>query len=107
MRLLSRNDITQLITMKETLKLMKEVFLEVAKNRVILPERTVIELSNKSDAVLFMPAYILKNHGIGIKIVSVFPGNTAKSIPTVTAQIFLINPDSGEVLSMMDGGIIE
>lgn len=106
MRLLSRNDVAKLITMKETLELMKEVFLEVAKNEVVLPERTVIELSNKKDAVLFMPAYIPKTRGIGIKTVSVFPGNVTKNIPTVTAQILLINPDTGEVLCIIDGGIV-
>ena len=106
MRLLSRSDVEKLITMKETLGLMKDVFSEVAKNVVILPERTGIELSNKTDAVLFMPAYIPRTSAIGIKIVSIFPNNVLKGIPTTTAQILLNNPDTGEVLCIMDGGIV-
>lgn len=106
MRLLSRSDVEKLITMKETLGLMKDVFSEVAKNAAILPERTVIELSNKTDAVLFMPAYIPRTSAIGIKIVSIFPNNVLKGIPTTTAQILLNNPDTGEVLCIMDGGIV-
>jgi len=106
MRLLSRDDVKKLITMKETLEIMKEVFLEMANDEVVLPERTVIELTNKKDAVLFMPAYLPKTRGIGIKTVSVFPDNVLKSVPTVNAQILLINPDTGEVSCIMDGGIV-
>lgn len=106
MRLLSRSDVEKLITMKETLELMKDVFFDVTRNAVILPERTVIELANKTDAVLFMPAYIPRTGAIGIKIVSIFLGNVSKGIPTTTAQILLNNPDTGEVLCIMDGGIV-
>lgn len=106
MRLLKRDDVSQLITMKETLEIMREVFLEVANDGVVLPERIVIELANKKDAALFMPAYILGTGGIGIKTVCVFPGNVARGIPTINAQVLLIDPETGEVLSMMDGGII-
>lgn len=106
MRLLSRTDVEKLITMKETIDLMKGVFSEVAQNGVVLPERTVIELSNKTDAVLFMPAYIPRTGGIGIKVVSIFPNNVSKGIPTITAQLLLNNPDTGEVICIMDGGIV-
>jgi len=106
MRLLKREDVGQIITMKETIEIMKGVFLEVANDRVVLPERIVVELANKKDAALFMPAYIPGTGGIGIKTVSVFPDNVARGIPTINAQVLLIDPETGEVLSMMDGGII-
>ena len=44
--------------MKEVIRLMRNVFEAVGKNEVVLPDRTVIEMTNKSDAVLFMPGYI-------------------------------------------------
>jgi len=106
MRLLSTTDVEKLINMKEAIDLMRSVFSEVARNRVTLPKRTVIELSNKTNAVLFMPAYMHSTGGIGVKIVSVFPDNVSKNVPIIMAQIVLVNPDTGAIICIMDGAFV-
>ncbi|MEE9289328.1 MAG: hypothetical protein V3U69_07060 [Bacteroidota bacterium] len=73
MKLLRREDIEKLISIKEVIDIMKEVFAEVGKNNVVIPERSVIDLNNRNDEVLFMPGYIPETSSIGTKIVSVFP----------------------------------
>jgi ornithine cyclodeaminase/alanine dehydrogenase-like protein (mu-crystallin family) len=106
MRLLKRQDIEKLITMEEVIGLMRDVFASVGNDEVVLPDRTVIEMANKKDAVLFMPGYIPELKSIGIKIVTVFPGNLSKNIPAINAQVLLNDPDTGEVICVMEGGLI-
>ena len=106
MRILKRKDILSLITMKEVIEIIRNVFIAVGKNQVVLPERTVVEMKDGKNAVLFMPGYMPTINGIGIKIVSVFPDNISKGIPTINAQVLLNNPETGEIMCMMEGGLI-
>ena len=105
-RLLRREDIEKVISIKEVIDIMKEEFVEVGKNNVVIPERSVIDLNNRNEAVLFMPGYIPETRSIGIKIFSVFPGNVSKDIPTISAQVLLNDPDTGQVVCAIDGGYI-
>ncbi|MDH3251750.1 MAG: ornithine cyclodeaminase family protein [Ignavibacteria bacterium] len=106
MRYIGRKEIAQLISMREVMELMREVFCEVSKGTVVMPPRAVVELNNRSDTVLFMPGYVPHSRGIGVKIVSVFSHNAASGMPTISALIVLMNPETGGVLSVMEGGYI-
>lgn len=105
MTVLSYEDIAKLISIGEVIELMRELFAEVGRNQVVLPERTVIDLPNDG-TVLFMPAYVPNVGGIGVKIVSVFPHNLEKGIPTVNAQVLLTDPETGRIMAIMDGTMI-
>ena len=92
--------------MKETIDIVRQVFSEVGKKQVILPDRTIIDLNKTEDSILFMPAYIPNTGGLGIKIVTVFPENRLKNIPTISALLLLSDPDTGIITTIMDGGYI-
>ena len=106
MRLIKRKDVRQLISMEEIIQTMRDVFAAVGRNEVIHPERTVLETNDKTGTVLFMPGYIPAIQGIGIKIVSVFPGNISRKLPSINAQIILNHPETGEVMAVIEGGWI-
>ncbi|HXC11124.1 MAG TPA: ornithine cyclodeaminase family protein [Steroidobacteraceae bacterium] len=53
--------------------------------------------------LLLMPAWRAGAH-LGIKIVTIFPGNSARSLPAVSAAYVLVNADTGTVQAMIDGG---
>jgi ornithine cyclodeaminase/alanine dehydrogenase-like protein (mu-crystallin family) len=106
MRLLRREDVSQLISMKEVIELMRTVFASIGKKEVVLPDRTIIEMAGRTNTVLFMPGYIPAMKSIGIKIVTVFPGNVTKGIPAIHAQVLLNDPETGEVMCIMEGGWI-
>jgi len=52
--------------------------------------------------LLLMPAW-QPGHALGIKIVTVFPGNAAKSLPAVMGQYVLLDATSGAPKAMIDG----
>ena len=45
-------------------------------------------------------------HALGAKLVTFYPGNAEKNLPTVMAVIVLFRPETGEPLVMLDGRLI-
>lgn len=71
-----------------------------------IPLRTNFDIPEKNGQVLYMPAYI-KGEGVtGIKLISVYPDNDKKGIPVVPAQMILMDPETGEVMSIIDGTLL-
>jgi alanine dehydrogenase len=63
-----------------------------------------IEVPGAADAVLLlMPAWRAGEY-LGIKLVTVFPGNSGRGLPAVSAGYLLMDGRSGAVLAMIDGG---
>lgn len=67
-------------------------------------ERTHYDLGPDSSArtLLLMPAW-RSGSAIGVKIVTVFPDNAARAIPTVNATYLLMSWDTGQPLAVIDG----
>jgi alanine dehydrogenase len=53
-----------------------------------------------------MPAYMEHPAALGTKLVSVYHGNEARGLPSHLATIVLHDPDTGELLAIMDGRYI-
>lgn len=63
-----------------------------------------IERPDGNATHLIMPAWNAKAGGfLGVKIVNVFPGNAARSLPSVMGTYVLMNGDTGAPLAVMDG----
>jgi len=69
-----------------------------------------IEKSGQPDAtLLLMPAWSNESDEVrylGVKLVTVFPGNTAKGLPGLTSTYVLYDGDTGQHLATLDGGVI-
>jgi alanine dehydrogenase len=62
-----------------------------------------VEVPGAPDGVLLlMPAWRAGEY-LGIKLVTVFPGNSARGLPAVSAGYLLMDGTSGAVLAMLDG----
>lgn len=63
-----------------------------------------VGVPGEADAtLLLMPAW-REGAFVGVKIASVFPGNSQRGLPAVNAGYLLMSGRSGEVLAMVDGG---
>ncbi len=103
MLLLNAADVKALLPMKEAIEADKKAFLLHSQGETEVPVRPNFDLPGRGTA-LFMPAYVKGEiDRVGIKIVSVFPGNAAKGLPVVPAQVLLLDSDTGEVVAMMNG----
>jgi alanine dehydrogenase len=63
-----------------------------------------VKVPEEADAtLLLMPAWT-EGHYMGVKIVSVFPGNVSRALPSVSGSYLLSSARTGANLAMIDGG---
>ena len=103
---LSAEDIESLISMKEVIDIIEIAFGEMAKGKVIMPPRTTVMLKNYNGSISLMPSYIPSMDAFATKIISIYPDNREKSLPTTAAWIFVNNPENGQLEAIMDGTYI-
>lgn len=101
MLVLNASDIQKVYTMKDAIQADKDALRMYTQGLTEVPLR--INFNGKKGQNLFMPAYIKELNVSGIKIVSVFPDNPKLGKPSVPAQVFLLDPETGEVCAMLDG----
>jgi len=102
-KILSRKDVQQSVTMSQAIDAIKQAFISLAQNEAILPLRTQIPLKEHGGITLFMPAYMPNIESLGVKIVSVFPENVKKNRPTIHAIVIICDAKTGQPAAMMDG----
>lgn len=100
---LTADDIRALVPMRDAIALMKEAFRELSGGMAVAPLRTPIEVAPEQAVALFMPAAVPSVGGLGLKVVSVFPNNPTRGLPTIHALVCLIDPATGAPLAIMDG----
>ncbi len=100
---LTAADIRSLVPMSDAIALMKEAFRELSTGAASAPLRTPVEVPGHHAVSLFMPAAVPSVGGLGLKVVSVFPDNPARGLPTIHALVCLIDPENGQPLAIMDG----
>lgn len=101
MLLLNRDEIRSVFTMSDAIETDKECYRLFSEGKFDVPLRAVISGSHGN--FLFMPAYCEDMSVAGLKIVNIMPGNPAKGLPASVGQVLLIDGETGEVKSLMDG----
>ena len=100
---LTRSEVQRLVPMTDAIALMKTAFAELSAGRVDSPLRTVIPVPEAHGDALFMPARVPALEALGVKIVNVFQRNRARDLPVIHALVGIIDPETGQMLAIMDG----
>ena len=103
MLLLSKEDIDQVFTMRDAIDAVKKAFELMCEGRCDAPLRTNIQVPAYDASILAMPAYISELDAMSIKVISLFPHNIEKGLPSSPAQVMLFDGTTGLVNAMMDG----
>lgn len=105
---LSADDVTSLMPMRECIQVMRDALSALARGEAVLPLRTVMRVPGGFLGV--MPGLINAGDGregaLGMKAVSVFPGNAERGIDTHQGAVLLFEADTGRLSALMDGGAI-
>lgn len=103
LKILSRDDVTRAVSMAEAIKAVKKGFIQLSAGMAEVPLRIQVPVKKRSGVTLFMPAYLTKSETIGAKIVSVFPNNRRRGLPTIHALVIVVDGKTGQPLAAMDG----
>ncbi|MEG2707753.1 MAG: ornithine cyclodeaminase family protein, partial [Vagococcus sp.] len=104
MLFLTKNHIVDSFSMREAMDACKEALRLYSENKASVPLRTNIDVPKQEGQSLYMPAYVESDEdALGVKIVSVYPNNIKKDIPSVPATMITLDPETGMVDAILDG----
>jgi len=103
LRLLSKNDVQRALPMRECIEVMKTAFAQLSAGETNVPLRTQLPVPQHEGVTLFMPAYLAGSGDLGAKIVSVFPRNLGRGLPTIHAVVVVVDGETGAPVALMDG----
>ncbi|MBL7111779.1 MAG: ornithine cyclodeaminase family protein [Bacteroidales bacterium] len=103
--ILTREDVIQVLSMKDCMEVVEKAFVELVNGTAELPLR--IPIKSPDGLSLYMPAYLKEMKALACKVVAVYKDNPAKfNLPTTIGKVLLQNPETGEVICVMDGGYL-
>ena len=103
---LNETDVRALLPMPDLIDAMQTALAAFSAGQVNQPVRSVIEVAPGHSFFASMPAHAGSIPALGAKLVTVFAGNASRNLPTHLATIVLLDPQTGELLGVMDGRFI-
>jgi ornithine cyclodeaminase/alanine dehydrogenase-like protein (mu-crystallin family) len=101
---LNEEQVRQRLRMADLIPAMEKALIDFSAGKVIQPVRSVIKIDPPGGFFGLMPA--LTPGGLGLKAVTFYPSNADRGISTHMATIFLVDPQTGTPLAIMDGRLI-
>jgi ornithine cyclodeaminase/alanine dehydrogenase-like protein (mu-crystallin family) len=101
---LNEEQVRRHLRMVDLIPAMEKALIDFSSGKVIQPLRSVITVDPPGGFFGMMPA--LTPEGLGLKIVTFYPKNVERGLPTHMATISLVDPETGTPLAVMDGRLI-
>jgi ornithine cyclodeaminase/alanine dehydrogenase-like protein (mu-crystallin family) len=101
---LNEGQVRQHLRMADLIPAMEKALIDFSAGKVTQPVRSIIHIDPPGGFLGLMPA--LTPDGLGLKAVTFYPSNANRGIPTHMATIFLVDPETGTPLAIMDGKLI-
>lgn len=100
-RILGASDIDRAVDMNVAIDVMSAAFGQLAKGRANVPQRLGLETG--SGLVLAMPGFLRDDNALAIKIVTVFPENSRRGLPSIFGLVVVLDVSTGAPLALLDG----
>jgi len=104
--MINQSEVRQLLPMNECMNVMADTLKTLAEGNAILPLRPVMWLPEKVGALGMMPSYLGSIGMMGLKVVSVFPGNHGTEYDSHIGAVMLYETKHGQLLAIVDASEI-
>lgn len=103
MLVLGKGDLERLLTPGAVIRAVESAFATYARGGAQVPGRLVMPV--EEGALLVMPSS-LGGTALGTKLVSVYPKNRERGLPTIFASYVLMEAGTGRPLALLEGGLL-
>jgi ornithine cyclodeaminase len=105
-RVIARAEVETLLTMAECVEVMAEALKTLARGDAVLPLRSMVRLPDRPGLLGVMPAYLGEPRVMGLKVVTVMPGNHGTEFDSHQGAVMLFEVEHGRPLAILDGASI-
>ena len=106
MLVLNRHEVESLLDLDRLVEALGPAMVELSAGRVSMPPRVVAQAREWGGLLAVMPALLGSAQILTTKLVSVFPENAARGLPSHQALILVFDARTGSPRAMMDGTAI-
>jgi len=100
-RILTAADVKAALPMGRAIEAVKAAFGQFSAGQANVPLRS--RFHTDKGVTLLMPAHLKQTGDFALKVVSIYGENPEKGLPTVTATVLVLDPETGMPLAFMDG----
>lgn len=105
-RIINQAEVTKLLPMKECIEVMAEALSALSAGDALLPLRTVLRLPGGRGLFGVMPAHLGRPEALGLKAISVFPGNEGTDYDSHQGLVVLFDTTHGFPTAIMDASSV-
>src|SRR5262245_56936897 len=105
-RIVTQEQVPWLLPMRECVDVMARVLESLARGEAQLPLRTLLRLPDKSGLLGLMPATLESPAVMGMKLVSVMPGNHGTELDAHQGVVVLFESKRGSPIAIVDASSI-
>jgi len=102
-RIIKASEIKQYFSMQKAIDAMETAYSCLSSGEGFVPARYVTALPGDGLIMLFKPAFVQKEKKAAIKILTQRQTGRFEGIPSIMGIVLVIDADTGEILSIMDG----
>lgn len=99
---LNQDEVRELLPMGECIDVMEAALASLTRGEVILPLRQITWLPDGRSALATMPAYAGHLGAVGVKVITVFPGNEGSDLDAHQGAVLLFEAEHGRPLLLCD-----
>jgi len=100
------SEVRTLLPMDECIDVMSDALAALARSEAMVPLRQIMWLPEKVGALGMMPGYISGIDAVGLKVITVFPGNHGTRYDSHQGAVLLFEATHGQLLAIMDATTI-
>jgi len=98
----SQREVPALLPMGACVDLMAETLRTTSRGDAVLPLREMVWLPDRSGLLGLMPGYLGSPRALGLKVVSVMPGNHGTEYDSHQGVVLLFEVTNGSLLAVVD-----
>lgn len=103
---LSHSDVVRLLPMEACIEVMADALRVTSKGDVVLPLRSVVWMPDRTGMIGLMPGFLGDPTALGLKVVSIFPGNHGTGYDSHQGVVMLFDTEHGSPIAIIDASSI-
>lgn len=100
--IVSQQEVPELLPMDECIDVMAEALAALSRGQAVMPLRTIVSLPDGSGMLASMPSMLPSAGVMGIKVITVFPGNEGTELESHQGAVLLFEAEQGRPLAIVD-----
>ena len=104
MWILDEEQVRAVVRIGDLIPAVEKALIDFSTGRVTQPVRNMLAVDEFEG--FFAPMPVIMEDGMGVKLLSYYPRNDERDLPTHHAMIVLFRPETGEPLAMMEARLI-